>query len=170
MPAIFRRLLIERSICSELPPLLLLLSRFLPPCQDLTTAFRCLCWGLDLGVPAEGWPVFLGSRGIAFRSDDLGRDAISRGDAKRLIAERRESEVRRAQKQAVLEREAVEQDQLRRAQIWRGVPATAIPDGVLASTAMLQAAKDAQPRRRSMVEEAFSGSDTMVFHSLQDES
>ena len=40
---------------------------------------------------------------------------------------------------------------------------------VCIQTAMLQAAHDAQPRRASMVEEAFSNSGETTFHSLQHE-
>jgi hypothetical protein len=64
----------------------------------------------------------------------------------------------------VAEREAIEADQQRRAQIWRGIPADLIPVGVSASSAMLQAAKDAQPRRQSMLEESLAG-ETLTFHS-----
>jgi hypothetical protein len=36
---------------------------------------------LDLEAPPGGWDAFLGSRGIAIGSDDLGRKAISRGSS-----------------------------------------------------------------------------------------
>ena len=71
-----------------------------------------------------------------------------------------------------LEQEQVEADQLRRAQIWRGVPADSLPPDVLPATAMLQAAKDAQPHRRSMLEESLGGG-TLTYHPLpsgQDEA
>jgi hypothetical protein len=118
---------------------------------------------LDLPTPPEGWPVYLGRRGVSFTSDDLGRDSVSRGDAKRLLDEARADELRRRAQREVAEQAAVEADQLRRARIWQGVPASAIPEGVSAGDAMAQAAKDGVPRRRSMVEEAFEGSGT-TFH------
>jgi hypothetical protein len=118
--------------------------------------------GLDLPVPAEGWAVFLGARGIAFRSDSIGRDAISAADAQRLIAEQRQNELRKRAFLAEVEREAIEADEQRRAQIWRGVPASSVPEGMSASTAMLMAARDAQPRRRSLVEDFLDRSDDQV--------
>jgi hypothetical protein len=106
---------------------------------------------LDLD-PGEPWPLFLGRRGVAVRPDRIGRDAITAGDAQRLIAERRSDELR---KRAVLksqEEEAVEADRLRRAQIWKGVAADLMPDGVAPAAAMLQTARDAQPKRTTPLE------------------
>jgi hypothetical protein len=124
---------------------------------------------LDLPEPAEGWAVFLGSRGISFRSDSIGRDAVTVGDARRLLDERRADELRKQRHLALVEQEVIEADRLWRAQIWRGVPADALPVGVSASSAILQAAKDAQPRRRSMIEESFAGQ-SMTYHSLADDA
>ena len=47
---------------------------------------------LDLLAPGEGWGAYLDSRSIPVVKDDLGRLAISRADARRLFAERREVE------------------------------------------------------------------------------
>ncbi len=47
-----------------------------------------------------------------------------------------------------------------------GIPADAVPVGVHPSTAMLQAAHDAQPRRQSLVEEAFSNPGETTFHPM----
>jgi hypothetical protein len=121
---------------------------------------------LDLPQPPEGWPVFLGRRGVAFLPDDLGRDSVSRSDARRLLDEKREDELRRAHLCAEAEREAVEADQLRRALLYKGVPADLVPPGVHPATAMLQAAQDAGPRRVSPVEEALGGSG-MTYHSMR---
>jgi hypothetical protein len=126
--------------------------------------------GLDLGVPPEGWAAYLGRRGIVFRPDDLGRDSVSRSDAKRLLGEAREGELRKRAQLKLAEEQAVEADRLRMAQIWRGVPATALPEGVSASSAMLQAAKDAEPKRQSVLEAAFANSGELTFHSMQDEA
>jgi hypothetical protein len=125
---------------------------------------------LDLPEPSEGWALFLGRRGISFRSDDLGRDSISRGDAKRLLDEQRADGLRVRALRAQQEREAVEADRVRRAQIWGGLPWYEIPDGVAPAAAMLQSAKDARPRRTSVLQEALSNSDTLTFHSLRDEA
>jgi hypothetical protein len=101
---------------------------------------------LDLD-PGEPWPLFLGRRGIAFRPDRIGRDAVTAGDAQRLIAERREQELKKQQHLKVAEEEAVEADRVRFAQIWQGAPWYEVPHGVTPAAAMLQAAKDARPRR-----------------------
>ena len=119
---------------------------------------------LDLPVPAEGWADFLGRRAIAFVPDDIGRDSIRRSDAQRLLHEQRANELRVAKLRELAEQEAVEADQLRRAQIWKGLSADAIPVGVHPAAAMLQSAKDAQPKRRTPLEEAFSG-ESMTFHA-----
>jgi hypothetical protein len=113
--------------------------------------------------------VFLGRRGIGFTSDDLGRDSITRGDAKRLLDEHRANVLRKQAVLKVQEQAAVEADQLRRAQIWKGVSADAIPVGVHPATAMLQAAADARPKRRTPLEDALSNDSAMTYHSLLDE-
>ena len=68
-------------------------------------------------LKATGWPIFLGVCGIAIIPDDLGRDCISRRDAARLLGEKREDDLRRAALRRLAEQEAVEADELRRAQI-----------------------------------------------------
>jgi hypothetical protein len=51
-----------------------------------------------------------------------------------------------------------------------GVPADLIPDGVSPAAAMLQAAKDAEPRRQSVLEEALTNRDgAMVYHPVDRE-
>jgi hypothetical protein len=121
--------------------------------------------GLDLPVPPGGWHSFLGARGIAIIPDDLGRDAVSRQAARRLLDERREEVLRRAALARLAEQQAVEADELRRASIWKGVPAAALPPGALPSSVMLQAAKESRPKRTSVLEDSLSGNGT-VFHSL----
>jgi hypothetical protein len=122
---------------------------------------------LDLD-PGEPWPMFLGRRGIAFKPDRIGRDAVTAGDAQRLLAERREAELKARKRQAVLEQEMVEADELRRSQIWKGMSADLMPPGVAPAAAMLQNDKDSQPRRQTPLEEAFSGSG-MTYHSWPQE-
>jgi hypothetical protein len=48
-----------------------------------------------LPEPAGGWVAYLAGRGIEVITDDIGRDAISRDDARLLIAERRAAEARK---------------------------------------------------------------------------
>jgi hypothetical protein len=49
---------------------------------------------LDLGEPIVGWAASLSEHGIELLEDDIGRKAISREDARTLLAERREREAR----------------------------------------------------------------------------
>jgi len=122
---------------------------------------------LDLPAPVESWAAHLAARNIETTLDDIGRMSISRDDARLLIAEQREAEVRRREKAAELERQAVEADQRRRAQIWRGVPAGLLPADVHPARAMLEASRDARrPRRVSPLQEALSG-EGMTFHPIQ---
>ena len=121
---------------------------------------------LDLAEPAEGWSNFLGRRAIKTIPDDLGRDSITRGDARRLLDEQREQELRQAARRRLAEQEAVEADERRRASIWQGVPADRLPVGAAPASVMLQAARDSQPRRQSVLQEALSNSEGMTYHSL----
>jgi hypothetical protein len=54
------------------------------------------------------------------------------------------------------ERQAIEADRLRRAQLWPGVPAAMIADGLIAANAMLAAAHDVRPRRQLPLQHALS--------------
>jgi hypothetical protein len=120
---------------------------------------------LDLPAPVEGWGVFLAGRGVEVTLDDIGRMSVSRGDARQLLIEQREAEVRRREKAAESERQAVERDRAWRAQLGGGIPANAIPDGVAPAAAMLQAAVDARPRRTSVLQEALAG-EALTFHPI----
>jgi hypothetical protein len=93
---------------------------------------------LDLIAPVEGWPSFLAARDIEITLDDIGRMSIARVDARRLLTEKREREAEQARRRKLAEAQAVADDQLRRAQIWRGVPADHMPLGVPPAAAMLQ--------------------------------
>jgi hypothetical protein len=121
---------------------------------------------LDLGgVPAEGWADFLGRRAIAFVPDSLGRDSVTAKDARILLDEHRENQLRAVKHRQRQEQQAIENDERRRAQIWKGLPADRLPVGVGAATALLAAAKDARPRRRTPLEESLAGQ-SMTFHSF----
>jgi hypothetical protein len=124
---------------------------------------------LDVPEPVGGWDAYLTVRGIAVLVDDIGREAVSRDDARRLITEKHQDEARRREAAAAAERQAVEQDRVRRAQIWRGIPAIDLPVGVSASSAMLQAAKDSEPKRMTPLQEALSG-ESLTYHSYQTSS
>jgi hypothetical protein len=84
-------------------------------------AYGTCCWSLrELARPESFTPA----------PDDLGRDAVSRGDARRLLDERRAEELRVRALRAVQEREAVEADQRLRTSWGVGVPASMIPAGM----------------------------------------
>jgi hypothetical protein len=109
----------------------------------------------------------LDRRGIEVVADDLGRLAVSRDDARTLIAEQRENERRARAAAAEAERQAIERDQRRLAAVWTGVPAVDLPYGVSAAGAMLAADKAARPRRQSVLEESLSNSGTFTYHPIQ---
>jgi hypothetical protein len=121
---------------------------------------------LDLAAPAIGWAAYLAEKGMSIVLDDLGRAALPRGDARTLFVERAEAEARKREAMERIEQEAVEADARFRAQLWQGVPADLMPPGLAPAAVMLQADKDAQPRRQSVLEEALSNSGGLTFHSL----
>ena len=86
--------------------------------------------------------------------DDIGRRCVSRKVARRLFADRAAAEVRWREAQerqdaGYAAREAANP-------VWPGIPADQIPDGVAPALAMLTAAKDAGPRRQSVLEHALA--------------
>jgi hypothetical protein len=121
---------------------------------------------LDLPAPVEGWTAYLNAKDIEVVDDDLGRSAVTRSDAKRLFDEAREAEERKAQRRKLAEAQAVADDQIRRAQIWRGVPADHMPPDIAPAAVMLQASRDARPKRTSVLQEALAGSETLTYHPL----
>jgi hypothetical protein len=125
---------------------------------------------LDLPTPVEGWTVFLAARGVEVTLDDIGRMAVARDDARQLLTEKREREAEQARRRKLAEAQAVADDQIRRAAIWQGVPADLIPPGVSAASVMLQASKEAQPKRQSVLQHALGNSGELVFHPIRDEA
>jgi hypothetical protein len=132
---------------------------------------------LDLdGAPIGGWTVWLAERGIAVAFDDIGRPAINRADAKRLLDVQRQDQIRKQDLAARLEQEAVEADRAWRATLNKGIPWYALPAGVSYGQAVAEAeAAEAaeQPRRvPSRAEWLFGETDTMVYHEFpaEDES
>jgi hypothetical protein len=121
---------------------------------------------LDLPAMTAGWQAELERRGIVVVLDDLGRQAVSRGDARRLFDEHREMEMRRQEVAQRIELAAIEKDRAFRAQLWTGIPADLMPPGAAPAAVMLQLDKDAQPRRQSVLQEALSHDSGLTFHSL----
>jgi hypothetical protein len=121
---------------------------------------------LDLAEPVEGWHAFLAARGVEVVDDDLGRASVSRDAARQLLTEQREREAEQARRRKLLEARQVADDQIRRAQIWQGIPADDLPPGVAPAAVMLQADRDARPRRQSVLQEVLAGSETLTYHPL----
>ena len=125
---------------------------------------------LDLEQPPIGWTAYLNNLGVAIVEDDLGRPSIHRHDARRLIAEHRDNEVRKAEVRAAAEKRAVEADHAFRASVGRGVPTSVIPaDSTYAQAAMVSQLNelDYRPQRTSLMEEVFSNSKEMTIHPLE---
>ena len=124
---------------------------------------------LEIPEPTGGWANWLAAKGIKMIGDDIGRDAIARHHAKRLLDEQREEQLRRAALARLQEQEAVAEDERRRAQIWGGVPASALPEGAAPAAVMLQAAKDSQPKRRTVLQDALDGG-VSVYHPIHQQA
>src|SRR5215203_3880588 len=122
---------------------------------------------LEMAAP-DDWRPYLEARGVAVVRDDVGRDSVSRSDARLLLAEHRDMVAREqeaaARRHELREREAEERDRERRAQIWQGVPAVSFPEGVSAASVMVAAIRDSQPKRQSVLQEALSNSGGATFH------
>jgi hypothetical protein len=123
---------------------------------------------LDLPAPTIGWAAGLAEKGVDIVTDDLGRLCVARADARRLFDEQREHEARVREALARNEAAAVAAYEQQRASIWAGLPADSLPVGVAPAAAMLQSAKDAEPKRQSPLEEAFSGK-SMTYHAWPNE-
>jgi hypothetical protein len=86
--------------------------------------------------------------------------------ARRLFAARAEADAKRREAQARPDAELAEQEASNRP--WAGVPAGYVPDGVLPVSAMLQAAKDAGPRRQSVLEHALANEGGVIeYHPVE---
>jgi len=94
---------------------------------------------------------------VAVTVDDLGRPAVSRADARLLLAEYRAVVAREAERlrrhREEAERLAVERDEQFRAQLHPGLPASMFAEGENPIAVQIAAEKAADPRRRSMQEE-----------------
>jgi hypothetical protein len=99
--------------------------------------------------------------------DDLGRASIPRAAARELFEARRAAEQRAREIAEANEQAAVERDRQWRAALPKGAAWYDVPPGVHPATALLQQAKDAEPRRTpSQVQWLFGEADTMVYHEL----
>ena len=114
----------------------------------------------------EGGRCIWGAAGLQSSPIASAGISVDHGAARRLLDEQREHVVRKSKHLAALEAEAIERDRLKFAGIWKGVAATALPDGVSAGDAMLQAARDSRPKRQSVLEESLSNSPEMSYHAF----
>jgi hypothetical protein len=121
---------------------------------------------LELDLPARsvgGWSHYLAECNIAIVNDDLGRACIARADARRLFEEKRAAEQKAREMAEANEQQAIEADRQWRAGLPKGAAWYDVPPGVLPVVAMTAAAKDALPRRRSVLEDAFAGAETTMY-------
>jgi hypothetical protein len=123
--------------------------------------------GLDLPVPAEGWNVWLAGQGISVVFDDIGRRCVSREDARALLEQQRQSEIRRQDQLVRLEEQAVAADELRRARMFRGIRVDEIPVGMSPAEYMMAGDPDLAPRRKSAAASFLDG-DEMVLHPIHE--
>ena len=98
--------------------------------------------------------------------DDLGRRCVSREVARGLFSEREEQALRWRELQARLDAEAAEEAARNRP--WAGIPAGSFPDDVSPAAAMMQADRDAQPRRQSPLEHALENSGVIEYHPINE--
>jgi hypothetical protein len=117
--------------------------------------------------PRDAIDVLAGQLGDEVVFDDLGRRCVSRGTARRLFVERAAGEVRQREARERLELQYAERAAAN--PVWSGIPADRIPEGVAPALAMLTAAKDARPRRQSVLEHALTNDGSIEFHPIQTE-
>jgi hypothetical protein len=100
--------------------------------------------------------------------DDIGRRCVTRETARRLFDERHEAERRR---QEVQERNEAQLAKRAANNVPRPrIPADEIPEGVNPVTWLLQTAKDAEPRRQSVLEHALANRDgSLTYHPIREE-
>jgi len=121
---------------------------------------------LDLPAPEIGWLAELQRRGIEILQDDIGRSSVPRDIARMLIAEQAAAEMRKREVMARIEQQAEQHDQQFRAQLWQGLPSEYLPPGASPAAVMLQAAKDARPRRQTPLQHALSNTGELIYHPL----
>jgi hypothetical protein len=97
--------------------------------------------------------------------DDIGRRCVTREVARRLFADRAAAEVRWREAQDHQVADHAERAAANRP--WPGIPASFIPEGVAPAAAMLQAAKDAAPRRQSVLQHALSNEGAIEYHPAE---
>jgi hypothetical protein len=146
-----------------------------PPVEEAASSSLVPLSHLRLEMdPVGDWLPYLAERDVPVLTDAVGRDSVLSSDARALLAEHRERVAAEreaaSRKREALELEAEERDRQRRAQIWGGLSAEHLPEGVLPASAMLQAAQDSRPKRTSVLQEALANGGGFTFHSLAPEA
>ena len=98
--------------------------------------------------------------------DDIGRRCVTRSTAGRMFTERAEAERRQRRCKTATKPSFTPR---RRPMFPGGRPADRIPSDVLPAAAMLQAARDNEPRRRSVLEEALDNDESLTYHPIRNE-
>jgi hypothetical protein len=135
---------------------------------DLVPLAELVAEGFGYGSPYVATPrdaidVLAHQLGDQVILDDIGRRCVTRSTAGRMFTERAEAERRQRE---VQDRNEAQRHAMATANVpRRGVPADRIPPDVLPVSAMLQAARDNEPRRRSVLEEALDNG-PLTYHSL----
>jgi hypothetical protein len=143
-----------------------------PPHDDVGTAvptgpIPLSVLELDLPTPATGWLIELDRRGIEVVTDDVGRLAVSRENARQLITEHRQAETRQREVMERQEQQLIQQDRLRRASMPRGIPAGLIPDGMTAAEMLFAGERRPRSVREQLLERelAHSGPE-LIYQSI----
>jgi hypothetical protein len=123
---------------------------------------------LDLVDVPSGWTVWLAERGIAVVFDDIGRPSVAREDARKLLEQQRQAEIRRQDHAHRQEAAAVEKDRAFRASLPKGIHWSDIPPGMTMGEYLAANDPDRQRgRRRTPLQDALSN-DGMTFYSLHE--
>jgi hypothetical protein len=117
-------------------------------------------WGGFVASPLDAIAALAAQLDGEVELDDLGRRCVTREVARRLFAERAAAEAKRQEMQERLDAEYLERAAAN--PVWPGIPADQIPDGVAPALAMLTAAKDAHPKRQSVLEHALQDRDGAI--------
>jgi hypothetical protein len=118
---------------------------------------------LDLDIPVGGWDHYLAECNVEIITDDLGRRSVRRADAARLLREQAAARQRAREIAEATEQAAIERDRQFRAALPKGTPWHDIPADVLPVVHMTAAAQAEQPKRRTLLEDAFAGGETTMY-------
>jgi hypothetical protein len=143
-----------------------------PPVEEVAPSSLIPLSHLKLEMDLGGdWSAYLAARDVPVLTDAIGRASVLSSDARALLEEHRDRLAQEreaaARRHEQLEREAEQRDRERRAQIWKGVPATSFPEGVSAASVMVAALRESRPKRQSVLETALANSGgEITFHPI----